>query len=160
MTCPSNPPPPPGYRVWRGAVPTPLTQWAMGIRDHIAAPAYGTTWSMDYGGQTVIARKDHHEWTYRNGQLVTGLCIPGVTLYQPTTGVQATPTDAMEPNALAPDPTLAVWGADDVPQSTNWGLVAVTGVAAATVVTLFVVAIRAAGRPPPPPPRKRIAARG
>jgi hypothetical protein len=146
MTCPANPPPPAGYRVWRGAVPTPLTQWAMDIRDHIAKPAYGTTWQMDYGGQTVVARKDYHSWTYRGGQLVTGICIPGVTLYQPTVGMQLTAADALGPTDLAPDPTLAMWGADDVPEQTSWPLVIASGVAAAAVVTLFVVAIKHAGR--------------
>lgn len=82
--CPSNPPPPAGYAVWQGAVPAELSNWAVDIRDHeIGKVPYWSTWSKDYNGVTVLARKDYHTWTYINGQLITGICIPGITLYQP-----------------------------------------------------------------------------
>ena len=83
MTCPGNPPPPDGYRVWRGSVPPELVQWAIDLRDHIRSFPYGTVWTMSYGGQTVVARKDYHTWTYKGGQLLQGICIPGITLYEP-----------------------------------------------------------------------------
>jgi hypothetical protein len=138
MTCPSNPPAPAGYRVWRSAVPTPLSQWAIDLRDHINGFPYGQTWSIDYGGKTAIARKDYHTWTYRNGQLITGLCIPGITLYEPLPqGMHAE-----FPGELTPDPSLAMYGADDVPQGTNWPLVAAAGGAIGVVSALFILAIR------------------
>src|ERR1700758_549281 len=121
MTCPTNPPPPLGYGVWRGNVPTPLVQWAIGLRDRIRNFPYGQTWALDYNGAIVLARKDHHVYSYINGQLVSGICIPGVTLYQPTTPAAAAPTSnltATATTALAaddlttPDPTAAVYSGE------------------------------------------------
>lgn len=81
--CPSDPPAPDGYRVWTGRVPTELSQWAVDLLRHVNRYEYGTTWTMPFGGVTVLARKDHHTWTWRGGKLVTGICIPGITLYTP-----------------------------------------------------------------------------
>ena len=163
MTCPANPPAPAGYMVWKGAVPTELTQWAMQLRDNIAPFPYGQTWTLDYtdasgNPATVLARKDYHTWTWRNGQLVTGLCIPGVTLYAPipggtpTTAEAGLPPPAGDPLASA-DGTEAVWGADTVPSATtapptetSWPLVALTAGAIGGVVFLFFQALKAAGR--------------
>lgn len=141
MTCPNNPPPPAGYRVWRGAVPTPLTQWAMDLRDHIAPFPYGQTWTLDYQGTAVVARKDFHSWTFKNGVLVSGICIPGITLYSPIpAGVAATLGDDL----ATPDPNLAVYGATP-PETTNWGLVLLTGALAGGVVWGFFEMLRRAG---------------
>lgn len=151
MSCPNNPPPPPGFRVWRKPVPAPLTQWAMDLRDHIAKFAYGTTWSSNYGGEQVVARKDFHTWTnvkQPDGtfKLVTGLCLPGITLYEPlpaaASGVPATP----DPGLSVPDPNAAVFSADDSIQHTNYTLVAVTATAIVATCAAFAYAIRAAGR--------------
>jgi hypothetical protein len=170
MTCPGNPPPPPGYGIWKGAVPTPLTQWAMALRDNINNGfAYGTTWSIPYGDQVVIARKDHHTYTWKKGILLTDICIPGITLYAPLTiasvppaGTITTPpgtaaprtlgadeTAIANPNAgpastpdqVVPDPSLAVFSA----APTDWTLVVISAGAGAAVVGLFLLAMHHAG---------------
>lgn len=157
MSCPANPPAPPGYRVWRGPVPTELTQWAMQLRDNIAPWPYGQTWSMQYADptsgqtETVVARKDHHSWTYRGGQLVTGLCIPGITLYSPLPAGTTSASAAVggDPLAGTPDGTEAVYGADTVPSppaSTNWGLVLLDAAILAAVAAGFWYGIKGAAR--------------
>ena len=153
MTCPQEPIPL-GWRVWRGAVPTPLTQFAIDIRDHINQYAYGAIASTtSYNGQTVAAFKSHHVWTYRKmsdgtTQLVTGLCIPGCSLLVPvaagTQGIGGTEQDSL----ATPDPTAAVYGVDPgAPASTNWPLVLVSGVAITATIAAFILAIKLAGRP-------------
>jgi hypothetical protein len=141
MTCASNPPPPIGFHIWRGPVPAPLVQWAVDLRDHINKFPYGQVWTLDYNGATVAARKDFHVWSYRNGKLVTGLCIPGITLYAPKpAGVAATiQIDSLD----VPDPSAAVFNSTD---TTDWRLVAVSGAAIVATVGLFLLAIRGAGR--------------
>lgn len=142
MACQANPPAPAGYQVWRGNVPTELTQWAMDLRDHVSGFPYGQTWTLPSNGQTVLARKDHHTWTWRGGQLVTGLCIPGITLYAPASPTVAKAIlSAGDPLAGPPDPTAAVFGAEEV-QTTDWGLVAVSGLAIVGVLTGFWAALR------------------
>ena len=83
--CLANPPSPEGFKIWRGAAPdTALVQWAVDLRDHWMMTAkYGDAQTLDYDGSIVLARKDHHTWTYKKGVLVTGICIPGITLYKP-----------------------------------------------------------------------------
>lgn len=147
MTCPGNPPAPSGYQIWRGSVPTPLTQWAMDLRDKVRGYPYGQTWTLAYGGQVVVARKDYHTWTYQNGGLRTGICIPGITLYSPTppttgTGMLAH-TLGDTPDTVQPDPSLGVYGA---PETTDWKLVGASAVAIVAVGALFALAIRNAGR--------------
>jgi len=134
--------------VWRQTlVPDPLVQLAIDVRDHIRQYPYGSiAKTVQYNGQTVGIFVSHHSWTYRNGQLVTGICIPGASII-----VKQAPglvTSTTPDNLDTPDPTAAVYGADDVPppQSTNWSLVAVSAGAAATAVALFLLAIRSAGR--------------
>ena len=149
MSCPANPPPPAGYQVWRGAVPPELTAWAVQLRNRIATPAYGTTWEMEYGGQLVVARKDYHSWTYRDGVLVTGICIPGVTLYSPVPSGFAEASSSSTGDPLAsPAPDIALFDADSGPQGSgiSWPLVAVSGTAIVGVVAAFVWALRSAGR--------------
>jgi hypothetical protein len=147
MSCPSNPPAPTGYGVWLGRVPQPLTDWAISIRDHIAAPPYGTTWSKDYGGQTVIARKDYHTWTNRGGQLVTGICLPGVTLYSPRAknGLVGVSDPSGDPLAM-PDAAMAIYNAENADGGIAWGPVVGSGLALLVVVGGFVAAIKYAGR--------------
>lgn len=157
-TCPPNPAPPDGYKIWRGPVPRPLSQWAVDQRDNwMMKPgtAYGDTVGVDYvdpaTGQSsyVVARKDHHTWTYAKGQLVKGICIPGITLYQPELTMAALAggpgergvgdvTDTLE----SPDPTVAAYTLE---QGTNWGLVAISGLAALGVVGAFWAGLHFAG---------------
>ena len=152
MTCPQEPIPI-GWKVWRGAVPTPLTQFAIDIRDHINQYPYGQIASTtSYNGQTVAAFKSHHLWTFRKmpdgtTQLVSNICIPGCSLLVPvaagTQGIGATEQDSL----ATPDPTAAVYGVDPTGRQTNWPLVAVSGVAIVATVAAFVLAIKVAGRP-------------
>ena len=121
----------------------------MDLRDHISQYPRGTTWTIQYGGQTVMARSDSHSWTWRNGVLVTGLCLGGITLYRPAAqqaGLNA--ADATDPALATPDPDLALYSASAVqpPERTDWGLVTVCAVALATVAGGFVWGLREAGR--------------
>lgn len=153
MTCPQEPLPI-GWRYWRGAVPTPLEQFAIDIRDHINNYQYGrVVATTSYNGQSVGVFKSHHRWTFRrmpdgSTQLVQNICIPGCALVVPvaagTQGVGGTLADNLD----TPDPTAAVYGADDVPiVKTNWGTVALTAVAAAAIVAAFAAALHYAGKP-------------
>lgn len=152
-TCPNNPPPPDGYKIWRGPVPRPLSQWAIDQRDHwMGQVAYGETTGIDYvdpaTGQSsfVVARKDHHTWTYKGGTLLTGICIPGITLYQPllTAALAGPPGVGAATDSLAtPDPNVAAYTNEP---GTNWGLVGISALAAAAVVGAFVAGIHFAGR--------------
>lgn len=135
--------------MWRGAVPKELTDWAISIRDHVSSFSYGTIWSKEYDGRTIIARKDHHTFTYRGGRLLTGICIPGVTLYSPhgiglvdstsTGDPLATPDESMADALFDADSSAGQPGVD-------WPVVGATAGAALLVVGLFVAAIRFAGR--------------
>lgn len=138
MSCPSNPPPPPGFRIWRGPVPQPLVDWAISLRDRISTFEYGTTFTLDYGGVTALARKDHHTYTYRGGKLVTGLCIPGITLYSPIAAAAAS-IEAPADTSL-PDPNAALFPAP--PDQTDWKLVAMSGLATAAIIAAFFWALR------------------
>jgi hypothetical protein len=112
-SCATDPPAPAGYRVWTGAVPTELTQWAIDLLRHVNQYAYGTTWTMAYGGASVLARKDHHTWTWRGGVLVTGICIPGITLYtQAPAATGASASDAYDVGMFSESPgapALSPW---------------------------------------------------
>ena len=152
--CPSNPPPPAGYVVWRGPVPPELTQWAIVLRDQLRPPyPFTKTWTMGWGGETVIARIDRHSWTYRRSpdgtaKLLIGLCIPGVTLYRQASysmGLHA--ADATDPATALPDPDLALYSVSMTrpPERTDWPLVVVCAGAIATVSGMFALGIRAAG---------------
>lgn len=142
MTCPANPPPPPGYRILRAQVPPPLSQWAVDLLHQVRNYSFGQVFFLDYNGITYAARIDHHSWTYRNGKLVTGLCIPGITLYEPTTGdALATATEDL----TAPDPNAAVYSSDFSTQ-TDWKLVGITAGVTVGLVTAFWLALKHAGR--------------
>jgi hypothetical protein len=140
VACPTNPPPPTGYRVWRGPVPQPLVDWAISLRDQIATFEYGTTFELPYGGIVAVARKDHHTWTYRAGKLVTGLCLPGITLYSPSS--PAVGAGAVD-DTSTPDPNAALFTAD---AGIDWKLVAVSGLATAAVIGAFFLALHHAGQ--------------
>jgi hypothetical protein len=116
----------------------------MDVRDHVRSYPYGTiAKTIVYDGQTVGIFVSHHSWTWRNGQLVTGICIPGCSLIvqQPASMGAAAPDDLS-----TPDETAAVYGADDVPLGTDWTLVGVSAAAIVTVSALFALAIKHAGR--------------
>jgi hypothetical protein len=148
--CPQNPASPEGFRIWRGPAPAPpLTQWAVDLRDHwMPKAAYGDTQTLDYEGAIVLARKDHHTWTYKGGQLLTGICIPGITLYKPTPaaqnslsglpGLAAASADTLE----VPDPTAAVYSVD---VGTDWPLVGASAAAIAGLVVAFLAGLHYAG---------------
>jgi hypothetical protein len=149
MSCSANPPSPTGFAVWQGSVPAPLETWAISLLRHVNLSPYGTTWTMEYAGQPVTARKDYHSWTHRNGVLVTGICIPGITLYRATSSAFVD-TALAEGDPLA-TPSLdlapALFDADDTaPATIDWPLVLLSGGAVAAVVTGFVFALRLAGR--------------
>jgi len=122
-------------------VPQPLVDWAISLRDQIATFDYGTTFELPYGGVVAVARKDHHTYTYRGGKLVTGLCLPGITLYAPLrAGVGA---GATVDDTSTPDPNAALFTAD---AGIDWKLVAGSGLATAAVIGAFFFALRHAGR--------------
>lgn len=109
MTCPQEPIPA-GWRVWRGPVPPELVTFAVAVRDRIRSFARGTIADQRvWRGQTVAAFVSSHTWTYRKGELVTGLCIPGVSLLQPIPGGVGVTND---PGLSVPDPDAATWTAE------------------------------------------------
>lgn len=110
----------------------------MNLRDNISSYPYGQVWQIAYEGTTVAARKEYHQWTYRNGELVTGICIPGITLYQ-----QIQPGAAYTAGASDNPYDAAYFGAD---QGINWKLVGVTALATAGVIGAFFLALRHAGK--------------
>jgi len=149
VTCHQEPVPL-GWKVWRGAPPpAPIVQAAIRVRDHVRDYQRGTiAQTLTYGGQTVGLFVSSHTWTWRNGILVTGICIPGVSvLQQVASGMQG--IGASEQDSLAtPDPTAAVYGgAPPEDNAIDWPVVGVTAVALVLVVGGFVAAIKLAGRP-------------
>jgi hypothetical protein len=154
VTCATNPPAPSGYRVWRKSVPPALQQWAMYLRDHINQHPYWTTWTTSYNGQGALARKDYHTWTYRKQpdgtiQLETGICLPGITLYEPipttssTTGAAPSLGDS---DLTTPDPNAAVYSKYDPPETTDWPLTLLSAGAIVGVSVAFALALKNAGR--------------
>ena len=147
MSC-TNPPSPPGYGVWIGSVPPVLTAWAISLRDQVAGFPFGYVWVKEYSSQLVLARCDCHAWTFRGGQLITGLSIKGITLYSPRTSAFADVLDFSDPLAT-PNQTFALFDSANEtapPTAINWGLVALSGGATAAVVALFLLSLRHAGR--------------
>lgn len=115
----------------------------MDVRDHVRSYAYGSIARIiQYQGQTVGAFVSHHSWTYRGGQLVTGICIPGVSLIIQHTGVGGS---LVQDSLSTPDPTAAIYGADDVPVATNWALVGATAGTLVAIGAAFWLALRYAG---------------
>ncbi len=124
MSCPQEPFPQ-GWSVWKGPVPTELTQLAMDVRDHVRNYRRGTiVQTLPYQSQTVGVFVSSHTWTYKRqpdgtAVLVTGICIPGVSLLiqQAPSTATATAMPMIASDLSIPDPTAAVWGAEDVPVS-------------------------------------------
>src|SRR5712671_3112219 len=157
--CSPNPPPPDGFKIWRGTPPpTPLVTWAVDLRDHwMPKVNYGDTIGIDYEGKYIVARKDHHTWTYKKGVLVSGICIPGITLYQSKlsealagvpkgavvemTGLAAAVVDTLD----TPDPTVAAYPVD---LGTHWALVGWSAAGAIAVVGAFLAGLHFAGERP------------
>jgi hypothetical protein len=110
---------PKGWKVWRGAVPSELADMAKDVRDHIGLYEYGKLAQVSiYAGQPVATFKSRHTWTYKDGKLVTGICIPGVSLLVPVapyTVAGVAPDTAVD--LSRPDPELATWDASAAPQS-------------------------------------------
>lgn len=118
--CPQEPIPL-GWKVWRGDVPSELSQIAMDVRDHVRSYKRGTiVQTVQYQDKTVGVFVSSHTWTYKRQpdgsvQLLTGICIPGVSLL---TAQSPDVIGLSAPDDLStPDPTAAAWGADDVPVS-------------------------------------------
>jgi len=136
-SCPQNPPPRAGYVYWTGPVPAPLTAWASELLKTVGQFPYGTEWEDSYNGQVIVARLDHHTWSHRNGQLVTG-CFAGITLYRPASGTGGTPGG--NPN----DPNGGV--AQFTVTPTDWTAVAVSALAILAIGGGFAAAIHYAGK--------------
>jgi hypothetical protein len=143
-SCPANPPAPAGFAVWKGPVPPELTQWAIMLRDHIAAYPYGQLFAARWGAIDVVARKDHHTWTFRrrpdgSTTLAQNICIPGITLYRPASAAGVSglgADDVLDPAAAAPDPELALYSG--APPRTSWVPAALAGTAlGAAAASLF-----------------------
>jgi hypothetical protein len=115
---------------------------AIDVRDHIESYDYGQIARVvTYNGQPVGAWKSHHTWTYRNNVLVTGICIPGVSLV-----VRRAPGDSLAlEDTTTPDPNAAMFAADG-PEIISWPLVLVTAGAIVAAGSLFALAIAGAGR--------------
>jgi hypothetical protein len=134
-TCQTGPFPVTGWVVWTGPVPHDLAQFAIRDLQDAAIHPYGYEWQTVYNGEQVIAIKQHHTWTYHGGRLVTGICIPGITLYrQKKIGIEETAVDTTVPNSDI------AWFDDGAP--VDW--VIVTGYAFALVAVwcLFLLALR------------------
>ena len=156
MSCPQEPIPS-GWRLWKNApVPVPLQQFAVDVLSKVRSYPRGSIAKViTYGDQTVAAFVSSHSWSYRNGKLVTGLCIPGVSLLimtTPSSGLafsdaqQKWELGATADDLSTPDPTAAVYSVDAPPEVTDWRLITTTAVITVGVVGLFLYGMRAAGR--------------
>jgi hypothetical protein len=144
VSCPAVEPLPVGWHLWRAPVPPELGQLAVDILHHVKDYPLGSiAKTVVYQNQTVGAWVGTHHWTWRGGQLVTGLCLRGVSLiYQPSTTstfAEASAVDSLD----TPDPTVAAYTTD---AGIDWRLVAISGVAGAAVVGLFFFALHHAGK--------------
>jgi hypothetical protein len=127
--CPPNPAAPSGYSIWKGPVPPELTQWAIQLRDNIAPFPYGQQWVKTWNSQNIVARKDHHTWTYRkhpdgSTTLAQNICIPGITLYKPVPMMAGVSAELVfDPATAAPDIELALYPArrSGAPEPSFWG---------------------------------------
>lgn len=129
---------PRGYKIWRGAVPALLTQFAINslhqaTRQH--PYPYGqivakTTYSdQQVSDQTVYAWASSHSWSTRNGQIVQG-CYDGISLLVDDPNNVSGPPD----NIGTPDPNAAVFSE---PPGIDWLTVGLSALAGAAVVGGF-----------------------
>ena len=83
--CPDNPPPPEGY-TFLHAVPPEVRAWAVMLLSHVRAFPMFTVWGWPIDETRVLlARSEWHTWSHDpTGRRVDGLCIPGITVYEPT----------------------------------------------------------------------------
>lgn len=145
-SCSPGPVPPMGWHIFRGPVTPELSQWAVSLLHGIGNVPYGQTWIKPYGtSMQIMAIKQRHTWTYRGGKLVSGICIPGITLYT-------------KPNAATPPtpPQLGDTTPPELPQAgdiaafneapTDWPIVIASAGAILTVSILFALALKHAGR--------------
>ena len=147
MSCPVEPIPR-GWKVWRQVeVPTPIVQAAIAVRDHVRDYQRGTiAQTMVYGGQTIALWVSSHSWTYRNGKLVTGICIGGVSVLVAVPAGTGGIGDAQSDSLDTPDPTAAIYTGMP-PEQTSWPLVIVSGAAIVATVAAVMLALKLAGRP-------------
>ncbi len=134
--CPPGPVPDKTWTVWLGSVPSELTTFAVNDLKTEADHPYGYEWMTTYNGEKVMAIKQHHTWTYHGGKLITGICIPGITLYRP----EKIAITGLENDLSSPSPDIA-WFDNGVP-GTNWTLVGGSGLAIAVLIALFVFGLR------------------
>jgi hypothetical protein len=116
--CSPGPAPANTWTVWLGAVPPQLTTFAVDSLKTEAEHPYGYT------------------WTYHGGKLITGICIPGITLYK----LKKVGVTELERDLNKPNPDVAWF--DEGEQSIDWTLVAGCGAAALGVILLFVLGFR------------------
>jgi hypothetical protein len=159
VSCPQEPLPE-GWRIFRGSVPAALGQFAVDALARINSYEYGDIAGVtEYNGVQVAAFKSHHTFTWRKGKLVTGLCIPGISLIVSADAAiglgvfMAGHHLGSKPYALAatsdpttPDPMAAMYSVDNPPETTDWKLVATTAAITVSVVGLFLWGMHAAGR--------------
>ena len=133
--CPPGPLPENIWTVWLGPVPTELTTFAVNDLKTQADHPYGFEWNTIYDGQQVMAIKQHHTWTYHGGKLITGICIPGITLYrQKKVGVTEVPTYLGNPNQEI------AWYDDGEP--TDWTLIGSITIGWLALIVLFMYVLR------------------
>jgi hypothetical protein len=137
--CSPGPFPTNNWTIWLGPVPPQLTTFAVDDLKTEAEHPYGFEWlTTEYNGQQVMAIKQYHTWTYHGGKLVTGICIPGITLYRPKP-VVVTETVAIDLNT----PNTEIAWFDDGEQSTvDFILIAECLGGIAIIILLFILGVK------------------
>jgi hypothetical protein len=114
-----------------------LTTFAVNDLKVEADHPYGYEWLTTYNGEQVMAIKQHHTWTYHGGKLVTGVCIPGITLYRP----EKIAITGLENDLSTPNPDIA-WFDDGVQPGGDLELILGSALAIIVVIALFIVGLR------------------
>ncbi len=144
--CPRGPVPDGSWQLWRQPNPPPPEMTAFAVqclRDQARRGLpFGSTWESTWNDRRVLAIKQHHTFTHRGGKLVTGICIPGITLYwKPLDTPPGSPDSADAPT----DPVVDNPAVFNDP-GTDWPIVIVSGGAIVVVCTLFALALKHGGR--------------
>jgi hypothetical protein len=134
--CPPGPLPAKTWTVWLGPVPSELTAFAVADLKTQASHPYGYEWMTTYNGEQVMAIKQHHTWTYFGGKLVTGVCIPGITLYRP----EKIAITGFENDLSTPNPDIA-WFDNGVEPVGDLNLILGSALALIVVIALFIIAL-------------------